>query len=117
MSNLARKYRQMEQQDTRPVQKRSSMRAGITKGEKLIYIIAVAIICLLSIKIIANQSSIYSMNKEIQIVQSRIDEQEQITDDLQARVDELTDYQHLLALAKELGLKIDENHVKSVRKP
>lgn len=117
MSNLARKLQQREFQSPKKTEKPAVKKSKITKGEKFFYIMFIAILCIFSVEIIGNQASIYQVNKEIQMIQVEMDEQEKVTQVLQSQVDELRDYSRLLEEAEKLGLKMDENNVKSVHMP
>ncbi|WAA13689.1 cell division protein FtsL [Fervidibacillus halotolerans] len=117
MSNLARKLQRQDvyspQIDKRVVKKRKK----ITKGEKFLYGLMVVVLCFLSVKIIATQASLYQVNKNIQLTQAQMDEQEKVLQDLQSQVNELKDYRRLAKEAEKLGLKMDENNIKSVHTP
>lgn len=115
MSSLARKFRTEEiQQPKKQIQPKVRKRL-ITKGEKFLYIAFACVICFFSVKIISNQTHIYKVNKEIQLMQNTIEKQEKNTEDLKAQVNELSNYKRVLETAKEQGLKNNANNVKVVQ--
>lgn len=121
MSNLAKKYFQQEvvQPQTKPDYRPSTnkKRLKITKGEKYIYLLFGIICFCLSYVIITNQTSIYKVNREIEAVNVKIDEQLRETEDLQSQVNVLLEYDRVLKVAKEKGLKLQNNNVKGVPTP
>lgn len=118
MSNLARKY--LEQQQTeQKVQNKSQVKIKIswlTPGEKIIGIVFTGMVCFGAVHLISNQSKIYEVNKDIQKVEAKINEQQKVNRDLQVQVSELSSYERIFKKAKEMGLFINENDVKVVQK-
>ncbi|MCU9612204.1 cell division protein FtsL [Caldibacillus lycopersici] len=117
MSNLARQLQREEVQHQQQEKRRTTVikKSKVTKGEKFFYILFVAMVVLFSVKIIGSQAAIYKVNKQIQIIQSDITDQQRVTEDLQAQVDELSEYGRLLDAAKKQGLTMNENNVKVVQ--
>lgn len=115
MSNLARKYQVQEVQQPKKSFKPKVKKSLFTKGEKFLYIVFACIVFYFSTKIISNQAHIYEVNKEIQQVETTMTEQQKVTEDLKAQVNELSEYSRVLETAKKQGLKINENNVKVVQ--
>lgn len=116
MSNLARKIQQEQQQ--RMVQapkKEKKVKVGISPGEKIIGIIFCAALSFGAVQIVANQATIYELNKENQETSSLIQSQIKTNNDLSMQVEELSNYERIWTKARELGLKLNENNVKVVR--
>ncbi|PLS16838.1 cell division protein FtsL [Bacillus sp. M6-12] len=67
------------------------------------------------VKIVSNQSAIYDTNKDIQKMESSIDEQVKVNNDLEVQVSELNTYERIWKKAAELGLMLNENNVKVVQ--
>lgn len=119
MSNLAKKYqiekREYYQQPTQqPIPKQLTKKIGFTRGEKVLGFGFAIIICLLSIGIISNFSSLYTLNKDYQDTNKLIHEQTNINSDLSMQVSKLSDYDRIMQKAKEMGLIFDENNMKAV---
>ncbi len=118
MSNLARKYQLNEepkrQYVPQPSKQPTEKKSVITPGEKFLVALGAAIICFFAVQIITTQSSIYDVNKEIQVVQESIQLQEKENRDLEIQVSELSTYERILEKAKELGLNLKEQNVKVV---
>ena len=116
MSNLARKY--LEQQQTeQKVQNKSQViikKSWLTPGEKIIGLAFAGFVCFGSIHIISNQAKIYEVNKDIQVIEAKVSEQQKVNSDLQVQVSELSAYERIYKKAKEMGLIKDENNVKVV---
>ncbi|MCU9600053.1 cell division protein FtsL [Pallidibacillus thermolactis] len=119
MSNLAKKYHIQEvvQPEQKPKKRIVKKKRRITKGEKYIYILFGIVCFCLSYFIISNQTSIYKVNREIQVIDAKIVEQSKEMEELQGQVDELLEYGRVLKVAKEQGLELQKNNVKAVPKP
>ena len=120
MSNLAYKpkkqYEQQQQLNMQPKEKpkKASKGARITLGEKILAVFVFLIFGMLAIKIIATQATIYEMNKGIQDLQTTINKQKTVNDDLRVQVKELSNPERMLKKAEGLGLDLKENNVKVV---
>lgn len=116
LSNLARKY--LEQQKTeQKVQKTNQVKiktSWLTPGEKIIGLVFAGFVCFGAVHIISNQSEIYQVNKEIQVIEGQVAEQQKLNSDLQVQVSELSAYDRIYKKAKEMGLIKNENNVKVV---
>jgi cell division protein FtsL len=116
LSNLARKY--LEQQKTeQKVQKANQVKiktSWLTPGEKIIGLVFAGFVCFGAVHIISNQSEIYQVNKEIQVIEGQVAEQQKLNSDLQVQVSELSAYDRIYKKAKEMGLIKNENNVKVV---
>jgi cell division protein FtsL len=120
MSNLAMKLEQQRQEKhqhqqmpvTEPII--IKRRASITPGEKLLIILFVGLFIFGAINIVAKSYSVYQANIEIQKTEAKIEEQTKLNSDLHVQVEELSTYDRIWEKANELGLKLDQNNVKSV---
>jgi cell division protein FtsL len=121
MSNLAMKLEQQrqekQQQQQMPVSEPIIIkrRASITNGEKLLMILVVGLFIIGAVNIVAKSYTVYQANIEIQKTEAKIEEQTKLNSDLHVQVEELSTYDRIWEKAKELGLKLDQNNVKSVQ--
>jgi cell division protein FtsL len=121
MSNLAMKLEQQrqekQQQQHMPVSEPIIIkrRASITNGEKLLMILVVGLFIIGAVNIVAKSYTVYQANIEIQKTEAKIEEQTKLNSDLHVQVEELSTYDRIWEKAKELGLKLDQNNVKSVQ--
>ncbi|XQY93407.1 cell division protein FtsL [Metabacillus sp. HB246100] len=123
MSNLARKLEQerheqhQHQHQHNPKQEPIIIkrRASITPGEKFLVLLFVGLVLLGAIKIVASSYTMYHANIEIQKTQAKIEEQVKLNSDLHVQVEELSTYERIWEKAKDLGLTLDQNSVKSVQ--
>jgi len=116
LSNLARKKLEQQYTEQKVQQKRQVIikKSWLTPGEKIIGIAFAGFVCFGAVHIISNQAKIYDVNKDIQIMESRVSEQEKVNSDLQVQVSELSAYDRIYKKAKEMGLIKNENNVKVV---
>lgn len=115
---LARKIateQQPNKQSQTVVTKVRIPKSKITLGEKVLFVACAIIFTLVSVKIISNQYQVYSLNQDIQKLQSAVTEQVKVNNDLNVEVSELSRYERIWERASKLGLKLDENNVKVVQ--
>lgn len=119
MSNLAMKLEQQRQEQLYQSPKQEPVirtrRASITPGEKFLILLFVSLFVLGAITIVANSYNVYQANMEIQKTEAKIQEQTKLNSDLHVQVEELSTYDRIWEKAKELGLTLDQNNVKSVQ--
>ncbi|HJV17818.1 MAG TPA: cell division protein FtsL [Bacillales bacterium] len=120
MGNLARNLQQQQQhvrhedvQKQYKVEKKNIF--WLTPGEKVLGLAFAGMVCFGAIHIISTQSEIYQVNKQIQVVQFSIKEQQKVNSDLNVQVSELSTYERILDKAKKMGLVLNENNVKVVQ--
>ncbi len=112
MSNLARKMQQEEVQRHKTavkVKKVKIKNLWLSPGEKIMGVVFGAIVCFGAVHIISNQAAIYEMNKDIQDIQTSINEKEKSNRELELQISELSTYERIFEKAKSLGLTLNEN--------
>lgn len=120
MSNLAMKLEQQRQEKQNHQQIPVSepiiikRRATITPGEKLLMVLLVGLFLFGAISIVSKSYAVYQANIDIQKTEAKIEEQTKLNSDLHVQVEELSTYDRIWEKANELGLKLDQNNVKSV---
>jgi cell division protein FtsL len=116
MSNLAKKIQQEQEQRTiQEPKKKILKKAWFSPGEKILGLVFGAVVCIGAVQIISNQADIYKVNKEIQVTQASIQEQQKVNSDLEVQVSELSMYERIKEKAEKLGLEFNENNVKVVQ--
>jgi cell division protein FtsL len=117
LGNLAKKYLEQQQAEQSVKSKRQVKikKTWLTPGEKIIGVVFAGMVCFGAIHLISNQSKIYEVNKDIQLVEEKINDQQKVNGDLQVEVSELSSYDRIFEKAKKLGLIKDENNVKVVQ--
>lgn len=121
MDNLAMKLEQQRQeqhqQQKMPVQEPIIIkrRASITLGEKILNVLLISLLVVGAVNIISKSYSVYHANIKIQKTEAKIEEQIKLNSDLHVQVEELSTYDRIWDKAKELGLTLDQNNVKSVK--
>lgn len=89
-------------------------RKVFTKGEKVLFVLFVAVFTLFSVMILQTQASIHASTQEIHTIEQQIDETKKQNTDLSIQVSELSTYERVWEKAKALGLKLNEQNVKVV---
>lgn len=118
MSNLARDLQQLQQQGVQTDQERGPVKikkTWLTPGEKIIGVVFAGLVCFGAVHLITNQAKIYEVNKDIQIIEAQVADQQKVNNDLHAQVMELSTYDRIFKKAKEMGLVRNENNVKVVQ--
>jgi cell division protein FtsL len=117
MSNLAKKLQQEQQQ--RAIQETKQniplKKALFSPGEKILGTLFAMMVFLGAVQIISNQAEIYTLNRDIQLTQASILEQQKVNSDLEVQVSELSTYERIMEKVTVLGLKLNENNVKVVQ--
>jgi cell division protein FtsL len=117
MSNLAKKLQQETNQQTtiapRPAPAKNN--TWLSPGEKVLTLALGVALTIGAGFIIANQADIYKVNKEIQLVEHSIEEQQKINGDLEMQISELSRYERIKEQAEKLGLTFNENNIKVVQ--
>lgn len=86
-------------------------RAKFTKGEKFIYL--VAFLCLIGIfamKVFFG-AEISNLKMNIEIINYKIDQQENKNESLAMQINELTSYENLDSILKEMGLAYNNENI------
>lgn len=119
MTNSARQQHehQHERKVKRVVRRSASSKSPITLGEKVLALLLGLGICLGSVHIISVEASVYSVNKEIQDLETVVVQQQNANNDLTIQVSQMSTYERIWAKAKELGLELNESNVKVVQQP
>ena len=105
MSNLARKLQHEQQQRTvqAPVKAPVKRNSILTPGEKILMFVFGAMVCFGATFMVSKQAAIYEVNKEIQLMESSIQEQQKVNSDLEVQVSELSTYERIWEKAKQIG--------------
>ncbi|MCR6095938.1 cell division protein FtsL [Salipaludibacillus agaradhaerens] len=102
------------EKETKKVRERV-FKGGITKGEKVIYAMALIAVVWVTYAIVSNYATMYSLNHEMQQVESQLNNQENVNSGLTLQVKELSDPERILDIAQnELGMKLNDESVKVI---
>ncbi|MGM8214376.1 cell division protein FtsL [Bacillaceae bacterium W0354] len=83
-----------------------------TKGEKLLYSIGVLIITVVTVMVVHFSSSIDTLNRDLQVMNNKIENVKLQNNNLSAEVKELSKPSRISAIARENGLNIKNANVK-----
>ncbi|WP_102027292.1 cell division protein FtsL [Salirhabdus sp. Marseille-P4669] len=78
----------------------------ITKGEKFTYSLITIVAILVSIYVVSFSSSIDSVNRDIESLENKVEEQLLANETLEAQVNELSEPSRIIEVAKANGLDI-----------
>ena len=98
------------------MKKKKKKVAKFTKGEKLLY--ALAIICLCStfvLKILVSAST-SDLKIQIEKVNAKIEKQKSTNESLTMQVNELTSYENMDSILKEMGLAYNNENIIIINK-
>lgn len=86
-------------------------KAKLTKGEKLVY--SLGLLCLVSIFVVKVfcGAGISNLQMDIEIVNYKINQQENKNESLTMQVNELTSYENLDSILKEMGLAYNNENI------
>ncbi|MCK0470655.1 cell division protein FtsL [Halalkalibacter sp. APA_J-10(15)] len=112
---VARQTQEQQQGQVQTTKRIKRVRTTVTLGEKLIIsIVAITVFVILSV-IVHNFATLYSVNKEVQQLETVIAQQQEVNEGLHLQVLELSEPDRILSIAKELGMVLDDNKVKVVQ--
>ncbi|TGB00197.1 cell division protein FtsL [Sporolactobacillus shoreae] len=117
MSQTQRAFNLNESQYAEPrrqyVQGPSVNTRRITKGEKLLWVLAGTAVFLFAALMVTNQARLYMTSRDIQVLQDKLSNQSKVTQQLKADSDSLSSPDRIVKFAEtKLGLKLDINNVK-----
>ncbi|MDF1998591.1 cell division protein FtsL [Peribacillus frigoritolerans] len=118
MSSIAKKVQEQQYEDQQQQQTQQTVvirKAKISIGEVFLLCALAIMVTFMGVKIVSNQAAIYETNKEIQLVETSIEKQGKVNDDLEVQVAELSTYERIWKKAAALGFKLNENNVKGVQ--
>jgi cell division protein FtsL len=119
MSNLAKKIQQEMQQQpiSTPKAKPEAPKKyfSLTPGERVLVFAFGVMVCIGGSFMVSKQAAIYDVNKDIQLVENSIQEQQKVNTDLEMQISELSTYERIKEQAEKLGLTFNEDNVKVVR--
>ena len=94
MNNTA-KQPIVEQPKKASIKQKKVSRSFFTPGEKILFLVFVLTVCFMCAKLISTQAAIYETNKEIQIVERQIQDQERVNKDLDIQISEESTYEKI----------------------
>lgn len=109
-----RDYIERQQQQQKKVVKKVKKRKILTKGEKIIYTFFSMIVLIAAIYIVSFASTTDGLNRDIQKLESEVQQHKVVNKDLAFEISELSKPERITKIAKENGLKIQEAKVKRV---
>lgn len=113
MSNLAYKYQQQKQYVEQPQPStRKLFTRKITKGEKALWALALIALLVTSVYVVSTYATIYSLNRDTQQMQEKIEAQKKANSELQQEVSQLSKPSRIYKQAKQQGLVLDPDQVK-----
>ncbi|MDQ7861313.1 cell division protein FtsL [Peribacillus frigoritolerans] len=98
MSSIAKKVQEQQYEDQQRQQTQQTVvirKAKISIGEVFLLCALAIMVTFMGVKIVSNQAAIYETNKEIQLVETSIEEQGKVNDDLKVQVAELSTYERI----------------------
>lgn len=85
----------------------------ITKGEKTLWVAAGVVFFALAICIVANQAALFSVSKDVTVLQNKLENQQRVTQQLKSESDSLSSPERIVKYAEnELGLKLNIDNIK-----
>jgi cell division protein FtsL len=109
----ARKLDQYQPQEVqrKEVQVQVPKKQWITKGEKVIYSFFTVVAVIASVFVVSFSSSLDSINRDIQNLETKVEEQKLSNDTLKAEVKSLSEPSRIIEVAKANGLSIKNSQV------
>ena len=90
--------------------------AKITKGEKLLYALAVLCLCSTFVLKIFVSASTSNLHIQIEKINSKIEKEKSTNESLAMQVNELTSYENLDSVLKDMGLAYNNENIIIINK-
>lgn len=117
MSNLAYKVQQQQRQYVEQPKPKKLFKRKVTKGEKILWTLALAGLLMVSVYIVSTYASIYSLNQGIEQLQMKTQQQEKVNGELEQQVSKLSRPERIYNIAKnKLGMTFKKDSVKVISK-
>lgn len=90
--------------------------ARFTKGEKLLYVLALICVCSTFVLKIFVSASTSDLKIQIEKINSKIEKQKNTNESLAMQVNELTSYENMDAILKDMGLAYNNENIIIINK-
>ncbi|WP_347860666.1 cell division protein FtsL [Salimicrobium sp. PL1-032A] len=108
----ARVYQQEIQPDQKQMKVKVTKKRWISRGEKYLYSIVSSVMLCACAYVISFSSSTDSLNREIESMEGKVEEQQSVNNSLSYEAEQLRNPERILEIAKEHGLDIKQSQVK-----
>lgn len=98
------------------MKKKKKKVAKFTKGEKLLYILAIICMCSTFVLKIFTSASSSNLKMEIEKINLKIEKQKNLNESLSMQVNELTSYENMDKVLKEMGLAYNNENIIIINK-
>lgn len=98
------------------MKKKKKKVAKFTKGEKLLYALAIMCMCFTFVLKIFSSASSSNLKMEIEKINLKIEKQENINESLSMQVNELTSYENMDSVLKDMGLAYNNENIIIINK-
>lgn len=89
---------------------------GITKGEKVLWILGILTVFVLCITIVSKEAALYNQSKQISELQTKIDQTSSVNTGLSTQIAQLNAPQRIIQYAEtKLGMSLNVKNVKVVK--
>lgn len=115
MSNLAHQIQESvrkEKQSQPRVKGNVAQKKGITLGEKVLVSLFAVVFAVACVFIVSNYASVYSLNRDIQEMQAKVENQEKVNGELGLKVSDLSNPERIWSIAKKNGLTLNGDNVR-----
>lgn len=98
------------------MKKKKKKDAKFTKGEKLLYVLAIICMCSTFVLKIFTSASSSNLKMEIEKINLKIEKQKSLNESLSMQVNELTSYENMDKVLKEMGLTYNNENIIVINK-
>lgn len=98
------------------MKKKKKKVARFTKGEKMLYALAILCMCSTFVLKIFTSASSSNLKMEIEKINLKIEKQENLNESLTMQVNELTSYENMDSVLKDMGLAYNNENIIIINK-
>ena len=85
-----------------------------SKFERIMYKLCIVIIIVLIVGIVCGQTTLAKINLEVQKLNKKVSDQENINESLSIKIDEMTSLDNIQEISKEYGLSYNSENIKTI---
>lgn len=83
--------------------------------ERFMYKFLVVVIVFLIVGIVFGQTSLAKINLEVQKLNNEVDDERNLNESLEMKIDEMTSLERIKKISEEYGLEYDSDNIKTIK--
>lgn len=94
--------------------KKNKKKEFFSKFERFMYKLCIFVIILLILGIVCGQTTLAKINLEVQKLNKKVTQQENVNESLDMKIDEMTSLDNIKEVSEEYGLSYNSDNIKTI---